>query len=492
MILSIDQSTSSTKALLFSQNGELLDISSRSHRQIYPQPGWVEHDADEIWDNTLSVVRILLEKHPANRELIQFVSITNQRETFVVFDKGTGKPVGNALVWQCTRSIDFCERLKSSDVGNHIKAESGLEIDPYFPASKLMWWMAHDSMLAARLESGEYLWGTIDTYLIYRMTNGIVYATDPTNASRTMLYSLKSREWDVSLCRVFGVNIERLPEIRNCDAVFGETTFEGVFNKPIPIKGVIGDSQAAMFAHYCLSPGSAKVTLGTGSSIVYSTGKNLKISMGGPISALVAIVDRSAIYGLEGIVKYSSAIMDWLQHQLGLFDEIKEADELAKTVGGSDGVYIVPAFGGLGAPYWNASAKAAIVGLTTYTGKAQVIRAGFEAMAFQVRQVLEMIESEVCHNCSLISFDGGPTKSSFLMQLMADVLQREIRVSNVSECSALGAVMAGMFGSGLVDSLQALSQLPHGVSGYKPNKDNQNYTILFDEWKRQVGNINTL
>ncbi len=490
MILGIDQSTSSTKALLFSLRGELVDSATSVHEQIYPNPGWVEHNAGEIWKNTLGAVAQLLKQKPEAKTKIEFISITNQRETFVIFEKTTGNPVGNAIVWQCTRSEGVCDRLKADPVGERIKAETGLELDSYFSAPKLKWWVESDPEIAAGLQSGDYLFGTIDTYLVYRLTGGAVYATDHTNASRTMLYSLKNRRWEGLLCDVFGAKLECMPEIRDCDAAFGETTFEGLLSAPVRIQGIMGDSQAALFAQRCFTPGSTKVTFGTGSSMLYNIGPELVFSNNGVVTALAAAVDQSPSYCFEGIIRFSSAIMDWMQKQLGLFENIQEADQLAEAIADSAGVCVVPAFTGLGAPYWNARAKAAIVGLTAHSGKAHIIRAGFEAMAFQVREVLEMMEAEVGIPCSLINVDGGPTKSPFLMQLVADILQRRICVSSLSECSAQGAVMAGMLGSGTVQSLADLEQLPRKEIYYNPTGDPETIATLFERWKTQVMLIN--
>jgi len=490
IILGIDQSTSATKALLFSEDGALMHGTTVIHEQIYPQPGWVEHDAEAIWQNLLEAVKLLFAQKPEAKEAIQFVSITNQRETFVIFEKTTGNPIGNAIVWQCTRSEGVCDRLKADRIGERIKAETGLALDSYFSAPKLKWWVESDPAIAAGLQSGDYLFGTIDTYLIYRLTRGAVYATDHTNASRTMLYSLITRQWERFLCDVFGVKLECMPEIRDCDATFGETTFEGQFSAPISIQGVMGDSQAALFAQRCFSPGSVKVTFGTGSSMLYNIGPELVFSKNGIVTALASVVEETPSYCFEGIIRFSSAIMDWMQKQLGLFENIREADKLAEAIADSAGVIVVPAFTGLGAPYWNARAKAAIVGMTAHSGKSHIIRAGFEAMAFQVREVLEMMEAEVGIPCSLINVDGGPTKSPFLMQLVADILQRTIRVSSLSECSAQGAVMAGMLGAGTVKSLAELETLPRKETYYRPTSDPETTTTLFERWKTQVMLIN--
>jgi len=485
-ILAIDQSTSSSKALLFTREGQRVDSVSVSHEQIYPQPGWVEHDAEMIWKNTLTAVQQLMLRHPGQNNTLAWVSITNQRETFVVFEKGSGKPVGHAIVWQCTRSQAVCERLKTSPEGARIKAETGLELDSYFSAPKLKWWIGQDPKIGQKLRHGEYLFGTIDTYLIYRMTRGAVYATDPTNASRTMLYSLKQRCWEPFLCEAFDVAAANLPEIRDCDSCFGETDFEGILPSPIPIIGVMGDSQAALFAQRCFEPGSTKVTLGTGSSLLYNIGEDLVYSKNGVVTALASVVNQRPCFCFEGIIRFSSAIMDWLQHQMGLFASIREADAIAEATQDSAGVYLVPAFSGLGAPYWDAGARAAIVGLTAHSTRAHIIRAGFEAMVFQVRDVLEMMETEVGIPCSILNVDGGPTKSTFLMQLLADCLQRPICVASLSECSALGAVMAGMLGSGGVADIDALKRLPRDEKHYQPLKNKTAVDTLYHRWKLEV------
>ena len=490
-ILGIDQSTSSTKALLFDETCAVLDKEAVSHEQIYPKPGWVEHDAQSIWENTLQACKQLLDKHPEARDSIQFISITNQRETFLLFEKEGGRPVGNAIVWQCTRSEALCESLKKESWADYVKEATGLEIDSYFSAPKLKWLIDENPELVDRLNRGDVLFGTIDTYLIYRMTEGRVYATDHTNASRTMLYNLGERKWDCFLCKHLAVDSKHLPTIMSCEDSFGLTTLGGILPKPTPIQGVMGDSQAALFAQRCFTKGSTKVTLGTGSSLLYNIGPEQIVSSNGVVTTLAAVVQQKPTYCFEGIIRFSSATMDWLQKQLGLFNNIKEADELAESVGESAGVFLVPAFTGLGAPYWNSNVRAAILGLTAHSNRAHIIRAGFESMAFQVRDVLEMMESEVGYKCDKLNIDGGPTKSPFLMQLIADILQRPISISKVSECSAMGSVMLGMLGSGIAKSLEDLCELPRDEIEYRPQKTPAQINDLYSKWKEKVAGLST-
>jgi glycerol kinase len=356
----------------------------------------------------------------------------------------------------------------------------------------LRWLLESDEALAERVSSGEVCFGTIDTYLIHRMTGGRVYATDHTNASRTMLYNLSTRTWDPLLCGKFGLCETQLATILPCDAHFGETTLDGILPAPLPIIGVMGDSQAALFAQRCFTKGSAKVTLGTGSSMLYNIGSEGTFSKNGVVTTLASVIQGTPTYSFEGIIRFSSATMDWLKNQLGLFESIQEADRIAAALEDSGGVFVVPAFTGLGAPYWNPGVRAAILGLTPHSNRAHIIRAGFESMGFQVRDVLEMMELEVGARCERLHVDGGPTRSAFLMQLLADILQRPIAVSKVAECSALGAVMAGLIGSGAVPSVQTLEALPRDEITYRPVALRARMDALYEQWKSKVNQLNHL
>lgn len=366
--LAVDQSTSATKAMLFSQHGELLDQVALSHRQLYPQAGWVEHDAEEIYQNFIAVAGDLLARRPELAAQVVSLSITNQRETYVVFDRATGKPLHNAVVWLCRRGESICRDLVAAGHEERVHTLTGLKIDTYFPASKLAWLLAERPELAHRLASGEALFGTIDAYLIYRLTHGAVYATDHTNASRTLFYDIARLGWSDELLSIFGVKLPHLPEIRESCAQFGATDLEGRLPASItgslPICGVMGDSQGAFFAQRCFTPGSAKITFGTGSSVLMNIGDKPVLSPSGIVTAIGWVLDGRPTYAFEGITNFTGATIAWLRDQLQLIDDVAATEAIAATVPDTGGVYLVPAFAGLSAPYWRPDARATITGLS--------------------------------------------------------------------------------------------------------------------------------
>ena len=468
-LLSIDQSTSATKALLYDTAGRCLDRESKEHAQIYPQPGWVEHDLEEIWRNLLSVVRNLIARH-SGKEIV-CASLTNQRETVGVFERGSGSPLGNAIVWQCRRGAEICRELEDAGHGARVTERTGLRLDTYFSGSKLKWLVAQSDGLQEKLERGAALVGTIDTYLIYRLTKGEVFATDSTNASRTLLYDIGELRWSEWLAGLFDVPVGALPEVRESSAHFGETTFDGLLPKAIPICGVMGDSQASLFAQQCFAPGTAKVTFGTGSSVLLNIGDRLRFSESGSVSTIAWVWQGRPTYSFEGIINYSAASIVWLRDQMGMLKSSAEAGELAAAVPDNGGVYLVPAFAGLSAPHWKPDARAAIVGLTAHSTRHHVVRAAEESIAYQLRDVLEMMNADAGVALQSMRADGGPTRDQFLMQFTADLLDIELQVAAVPDCSALGAAMAGMLGTGLCGSLEDLAVLSRESKTYCPRMD---------------------
>lgn len=460
LILAIDQSTSATKAILFDARGRILDKASRAHRQIYPRPGWVEHDAEEIWQNVLAVVRALARRNSAKFRKLAGLSITNQRETVVVFDRKTGRPLRHALVWQDRRGDAICAKLRAQGHENAVRDKTGLKIDTYFSASKLKWLISSEPQIAAKLRNGDAAIGTVDSYLIYRLTNGEVFATDYTNASRTLLFNTGTLAWDKSLCKLFRIPIHALPEVRESSALFGRTDVTGVLQRPTPITGVMGDSQASLFAQKCFQPGTAKATFGSGTSVLLNTGNQRHTTGRGAVSALAWVLNGKPTYALEGIINFSAATIEWLKNQLGLIRDHREIEKLAASVESNGGVYLVPAFAGLSAPYWSSDARAAIVGMTAYTRREHVIRAALEAIAYQIRDVLDMMRTEANINLKQLHADGGPTRNRFLMQFTTDLTRAKIEVSGVAELSAWGAAMNGLLGLGVCKSLKELTALP--------------------------------
>ncbi|MEZ6075576.1 MAG: glycerol kinase GlpK [Pirellulaceae bacterium] len=481
--LAIDQSTSATKALLFNASWELVSKASKDHRQIYPQPGWVEHDAEEIWLNTLAVVKEVVSGRPQPTRL----SISNQRETVVVFDRATGKPLHNAIVWQCRRGDAICSQLKADHQDASVRRKSGLVIDTYFPASKVRWLIENVPEIKQALADGTALVGTVDTYLIYRLTNGQVFATDHTNACRTLLYDIQQLDWSESLCELFHVPLSALAEIRDSNTSFGTTDVAGALDSPIPIRGVMGDSQASLFAMGCHSVGDTKVTFGTGSSLLLNVGMNIPQPNAGTVATVAWVIDGRPTYCLEGIISYSAATLQWLRNQLQLIDSYEETQTLAESIENNAGVYLVPAFAGLSAPYWSPDARAAIVGLTALATKAHVVRAALESIAYQVRDLLEMMREQAGGTTRLIHADGGATSNGFLMQFLADMIDAEVRTSLVAESSPLGAVLCGAIGSEAI-SIEQL-KLPGSGQSYHRQISSETADDSYAGWQRAVASV---
>ncbi|MBX3735080.1 MAG: glycerol kinase GlpK [Candidatus Didemnitutus sp.] len=485
-VLAVDQSTSATKAMLFATDGRLLDRESRDHVQHYPQPGWVEHDAEEIWQNVLAVVRALLARHEREIADIIGLSLTNQRETVVVFDRATGRPLHRAIVWQCRRSEPLCACAVAAGHEELVQSRTGLRIDPYFSASKLQWLVREHPELRAKLERGEALIGTIDAYLIHRLTGGAVFATDHTNASRTLLFDVRRLRWDEELCALWDVPTRALPEVRESFAPFGTTTLAGALPRPVPICGVMGDSQAALFAHGCFARGSAKVTLGTGSSVLLNLGGEFRRSSQGVVTALAWVRDGVPVYAFEGIVIAAASTLTWLRDQLKLIDSLDGVEAMAAELSDNGGVHLVPAFSGLGLPYWKADARATIVGLTAHSDRRHVVRAAQESIAFQLRDALAALRADAALDISAIHADGGPTRNGFLMQFTADITGAELRLAPFAECSAFGAVTAGLLGLGVVSSLEALAALPRAGRVYRPTMETARVADLVRGWRHAV------
>lgn len=487
LILAIDQSTSATKAVLFDAKGKLLDKASRDHRQIYPQPGWVEHDAEEIWQNVLAVVGEIANRNSAKLAKIAALSITNQRETVLVFDRKTGKPLNHALVWQDRRGDAICAKLAKH--GPDVLRKTGLKIDTYFSASKVRWLIENKPAVAAALRSGDAVAGTIDTYLIHRLTGGAVFATDFTNASRTLLFDIGALRWDPVLCKLFKVPASALPEVRESAARFGETDVGGILPKRVPIIGVMGDSQASLFAQRCYQPGTAKATFGTGTSVMLNIGNKPRVSEKGAVTALAWVWQGKPTYAFEGLINFSAATIEWLKNQLDIIQSAAEVEKLALSVSDNGGVYLIPAFAGLSAPYWSPDARAAIVGMTAHTNKAHIARAAQEAISYQIRDVLDMMRADADVRLRSLHADGGPTRNAFLMQFTADLTRTELLVSEVAESSAWGAAMKGLLGLGLHRSLDELAALPRAVKNFRPAMKAAEANRLHAGWLAAVKRI---
>lgn len=487
VILTLDQSTSATKAILFDAAGQVLDKAVREHRQIYPQPGWVEHDAEEIWQNVLAVISELAKRNSEKLSQIAGLSITNQRETILIFDRQTGRPLHNAIVWQCRRGDAICQTLQSEQRAEMVRQKTGLKIDTYFSASKLKWLIAEKPELAAKLKAGEALIGTIDTYLIFRLTRGNVFATDHTNASRTLLFDIHQLRWDGPLCELFDVPLRALPEVRESAAQFGETDANGTLPNAIPIVGIMGDSQASLFAQRCFEPGTAKATFGTGMSVLLNIGHEFQLSERGAITALAWVQNGKPTYAFEGLINFSAATLEWLKNQLGLIRDIAEVEALATSVPDTGGVYLVPAFAGLSAPYWSPDARAAIVGLSAHTKREHIVRAALESIAYQIRDVLDMMRGEAKISLQSLHADGGPTRNQFLMQFTADVIRADLLVSNVPDSSAWGSAMNALAYLGIPDPSSTTKF--RNVRKFNPRMDEAEAKRLHEGWKFAVQRV---
>lgn len=489
LILALDQSTSATKAVLFDARGKILDKTSRNHRQVYPRPGWVEHDAAEIWRNILAVISEIAKRNRAKLTKLAAVSITNQRETVLVFDRKTGKPLQHALVWQDRRGDAICAKLKKQGHSPSVLRKTGLKIDTYFSASKLRWLIENNPALATKLKRGDALIGTVDAYVIYRLTGGKVFATDFTNASRTLLFDIGKLKWDAALCQLFKVPMNALPEVRESAAQFGVTDAGGVLPKQIPIVGVMGDSQASLFAQRCYQPGTTKATFGTGTSVMLNIGDKLRVSEKGAVTALAWVWQGKPTYAFEGLINFSAATIEWLKNQLGLIQSAGDVEKLAMSVKDNGGVYLVPAFAGLSAPYWSPEARAAIVGMTAFTKREHIVRAAQEAIAYQIRDVLDMMRADGRVRLQNLHADGGPTRNKFLMQFTADMTGTQIKVAEVAESSAWGAALNGLLGLGIYKSLTELAALPQAQKVFRPKMKLVEVKRFHAGWQQAVQRV---
>ncbi|WP_462411433.1 glycerol kinase GlpK [Neobacillus sp. Marseille-QA0830] len=486
-ILSIDQSTSGTKVLMVNSEGNIIYKKSKSHRQIYPQPGWVEHDPMEIYQNVKELIDNAIQFSGVSRNELKGLSITNQRETIVVWDQQTGEPVYNAIVWQCQRTAQLCKELKGQGYEKIIESKTGLTLDPYFSATKVKWIFENVQGAAEKAKEGKLLLGTIDSWLIWKLTGKKVHATDYTNASRTLLYNIHSLTWDEELVELFSVSKGMLPEVKNSADIFGHTDFEEL-SISLPISGVIGDSQGALFGQKCFHKGMAKATFGTGTSVLVQT-EELVEGSHGLVTSLAWGIGGKAAFALEGIIRTTGDIIKWLQDDLELIRYVEQLEPLAVSVNDNGGVYLIPAFVGLGAPYWSPDTRAAIVGMNRSTKKAHIVRAALESMVYQVKDVIELIEAETQNKISVLNVDGGATSNRFLMQFLADMLETKVRVSEVSELSALGSVYLAGLGFGIWNSFEDISKLNQNAIEYEPTMAKEERSGYYTAWKNAVNSI---
>jgi glycerol kinase len=489
LILTLDQSTSATKAWLCDLRGEVVDQASKEHRQFYPCPGWVEHDAEEIWQNTLVVLGSIIGRHHDKLSRLLCLSVTNQRETVVVFERSTGRPLHPAIVWQCRRGAAICEALTAAGHEPMVRQKTGLRLDTYFSASKLTWLVRQRPDIRSMLERGDALIGTIDAYLLYRLTRRAVFATDTTNASRTLLFDIHALRWDPGLCDLFEVPITALPQVRDSTAIFGATDLEGLLPRAMPICGVMGDSQASLFAQRCYERGDVKVTFGSGSSMLMNIGDQPPTVDREAMLALAWTHEGRPTYCLEGVINHTGATIAWLRDQLGLIQSARETEQLATAVPDNGGVYLVPAFAGLSEPYWCPQARAAIVGLTAHSNRSHIVRAALEAIAYQIRDVLDVMQHKANVPIRIVYGDGAPTANAFLMQFTADLTGVPWQVPDAPGGSALGAALAGALGMKAYSSLHEIANLPRACTDYQPSMPNAMADHFYAGWSRAVDQV---
>lgn len=482
--IAIDQSTSATKAMLFDEKGQLIARTSEDHKQYYPQPGWVEHDAEEILSNTYKAVQNLVAENVKASDTIVSVAITNQRETVVVWDKRTGKPIYNAVVWQCNRGTAICEDLIAQGHEPTVTVKTGLIINPYFSASAVKWILDNVKNAREDAETGYLLLGTMDSWLIWNLTSGKIHATDYTNASRTLLFNIHTLDWDQELLDLFTIPASMLPQALPSDGIYGSTTLNGLIPET-QIAGVLGDSHGALAGQMCFSPGMGKATYGTGSSIMINIGEKPLHAPKGLVTSVAFAACGKTYFAFEGNIHCTGATIKWLQDDLKLIQSAVETEELATSVNSTDGVYFVPAFAGLGAPWWDNDAKAMICGMNRGTNKAHIVRAALESIAYQVKDLMELIQTSGVELCEL-RVDGGPVKNNFLMQFQADMLQASINRSPIQEASAFGAYLMSGFAMKRWKTLAEAEKLRTTNDYISPEMEKEKVDQLHAEWQKAV------
>jgi len=483
-ILSLDQGTTSSRAILFDTDGQPVASSRKEFTQIFPKPGWVEHDPEEIWATQAGVAAETLTRAGVDSSGVAGIGITNQRETTVVWNRKTCKPVYNAIVWQDRRTADYCDSLREQGYADMIADRTGLIVDAYFSATKLRWIL--DNAYGAReaAERGELAFGTVDSWLVWNLTGGRLHVTDVSNASRTMLFNIRTLEWDPELLSLFSIPASVLPEVRSSSEIYGLTS--GIFTSAIPVAGIAGDQQAALFGQMCVGQGMVKNTYGTGCFMMMNTGTMPMKSRNRLLTTIAWKIGDETIYALEGSIFIGGAVVQWLRDGLGIIRQSSDVEELASQAKSSDGVFFVPAFAGLGAPYWNQHARGIITGLTRGTGAAHIARAALDSIAFQTLDVLLAMESDSGLKIRELRVDGGATVNDRLMQFQADLLQTDVIRSGITETTALGAAFLAGLATGLWGGLDELRSLWKSGSLFSPGMEPGETEILISGWHRAV------
>ncbi len=483
-VIALDQGTTSSRCILFDRNQNIVELAQKEFTQHYPHPGWVEHDPMEIYSSQYGVLMEVLAKSGVDVHQIAGIGITNQRETAILWDKETGRPVYNAIVWQCRRTAALCEELKQDAAfTDYVRERTGLLIDAYFSATKIKWILDNVPGARQQAEEGRLLFGTVDTWLIWKLTNGAAHVTDYTNASRTMLFDIENLCWDKTICDRLGIPMNMLPKVCSCSEVYGHVNIQGV---EVPIAGIAGDQQAALFGQTCFEAGEAKNTYGTGCFLLMNTGETLRRSENGLITTIASGVNGRIQYALEGSVFVGGAVVQWLRDELHLITEASDTEYFAKKVPDSAGVYLVPAFTGLGAPYWDMYARGALVGLTRGAGRNHIIRAALESIAYQTADVLQAMEKDAGLPLRELRVDGGASANNFLMQFQSDIIGRTLRRPMIRETTALGAAYLAGLATGVWRDLDDIRSQWTLDRLYEPEMSEADRTRLYAGWHKAV------
>lgn len=485
-IVALDQGTTSSRAIIFDHDQNIISTSQKEFTQIYPKEGWVEHDPMEIWATQYGVLQEAMAKKSISPDDIAAIGITNQRETTIIWDKNTGKPVHNAIVWQCRRTASICDSLKETDgFEDYVRQNTGLVIDAYFSATKIKWILDNVEGAREKAEQGDLLFGTVDTWLLWNLTNREVFVTDYTNASRTMLFNIKTLRWDEKILEMLDIPASMLPQVKNSSQVYGYAGL-GQQGRKVPVAGIAGDQQAALFGQACFEQGQAKNTYGTGCFILMNTGEKFVKSSNGLLTTIAIGIDDRVTYALEGSVFIAGAVVQWLRDELRLIDSASETEQLAQSIPDTGGVYLVPAFTGLGAPHWDMYARGTITGITRGTGRSHIVRAALESIAYQTRDVLDAMMQDTGINLKSLKVDGGASQNNFLMQFQSDILGKEVDRPVVTETTALGAAYLAGLATGFWKSRDEIAQKWSMDRKFMPVMNIDEREARYSKWKKAV------
>lgn len=485
-ILAIDQGTTSTRAFLYDKGGNIVEKSQKEFTQYYPKPGWVEHDPEEIWNSTIGVINNLLKNSGINLNLIDSIGITNQRETTVVWDKNTGEPLYNAIVWQCRRTSNICKNLKEKGYEKTFRDKTGLVLDPYFSGTKIKWILDNVEGARKKAKENKIIFGTIDSYLIWKLTGGKVHVTDYTNASRTLLYNIHTLEWDQELMDILDVPPYILPKVRSSSEIYGYTDRNVFFGQHIPISGIAGDQQAATFAQGCYDKGMTKITFGTGSFLLMNTGEEPVYSESGLLTTIAWGYNGEITYALEGSIFNAGSAIQWLRDELFLLNEAADSEYFAGKVEDTDGVYFVPAFTGLGAPYWNPEARGTIVGLTRGSSKNHIVRATLEALVYQSKDLIQAMLEDSGLKLKDVKVDGGASANNLLMQFLADMIETNVERPVNTETTVTGAAYLAGLATNFWDNIDDIMDQRKIDKKFQPNMDSKERKNRYKGWLKAV------